>query len=379
MTSTLIVRPVAHCDLNHPTCPFSHGVSKGFEILHPAVLSRILRELKGYVFDEAVISCPNPLLHPKVTELASLMKSVARRLSLFTPVTGLGKVGKELLKVIDELVVISSSISELKEEEERIKGLLSQGFENVAIYSTVTREESTLLTASEHAEFCRKYGIPLRLGELPYVNKVPFKLRDTLVKEGCEVSIPYGLKYGYEASVTFMKDYRVIVLERPSGRACRMLFIDYYGRISKCPFTRPLLEAKDASSDLLRKVIYSECPTKDVGPDYVPEVRISLRAGRDVIIPPDILALLEVIESTNSLRAACRLLGYNPSTYVEKLRSLEKRLGVKLITSKRGGSLKGVTLLTEEGMRILATYRRVREAIMASLIKENVYRFSFEY
>lgn len=379
MTSTLIIRPVAHCDLNHPTCPFSHSVSKEFEVLDPRVLNAILRELKDYVFNEAVISCPNPLLHPKIVELVSIVRPVAKKLSLFTPITGLSKVTRELLRAIDELVVISSSVNELKEEEERIKGLLSQGLENLVIYATVTKEEATLLIASEHVGFCRRYGIPLRLGEMPYVTKVPFRLRDVLVKEGCEVSIPYGCRYGYEASVTFMRNYRVTVLERPSGKACRMLFIDYYGRVGKCPFAHPLLEAKDVRSDLLRKVIYSECPLKNAGPDYVPEVRISLRAGKDVIIPPDILALLEVIESTNSLRAACRLLGYNPSTYVEKLKSLEKKLGIKLITSRRGGSLKGLTLLTNEGIKILTTYRRVREAIMTSLIRENVYRFTFEY
>lgn len=260
MTSTLVVRPVAHCDLNHPTCPFSHGVSKGFEVLHPRVLNMILRELKGYVFDEAVISCPNPLLHPKITEVVAIVRPVARRVSLFTPITGLSKVTKELLKVVDELVVISSSASELREEEERIKGLLSQGIEDLAVYAAITKEETTLLVASEHVGFCRRYGIPLRIGEMPYVTKVPYRLRDLLIKEGCEVSIPYGFKYGYEASVTFMRDYKVTVLERPSGKVCRTLFIDYYGRVSKCPFTHPILEAKDVRSDLLRKIIYSECP-----------------------------------------------------------------------------------------------------------------------
>ncbi len=383
MTSTLIVRPVSRCDLNHPLCPFSVGVSKEYEILHPKALEAVAKGFKGFTFDEAVVVCPNPLLHPRILDIIAALKRVGRKLSLFTPVTGLGKLSRDVLDGVDELVIVSLSIEELRKVEGRIKGLLSLGFENISVYAAVTKEELGILVTSEHVGFCRKYGIPLRVGELPYIIKIPLRLCEAFIEGGYEVSMPYGFMYGYRASVAFMKGYRVTILERPLRRACRTLFIDHYGRVSKCPFTQPTLElglgGEGVASDELRKVLYSECPIKELNLDYVPEVRISLRAGKGVVIPPDILALLEVIESTGSLRAACRLLGYNPSTYVEKLRSIERRLGVKLVSSRRGGPIKGLTTLTDEGLRVVATYRRVREAIATSLIKESVYSFTLEY
>lgn len=379
MTSTLIVRPVARCDLNHPLCPYSVGASKDFEVLHPHVLRGILENLDEFVFDEGVITCPNPLIHPKFTSLASVIRERTRKLSLLTPITGLNKVTREALELVDELVIVSTSADELIREEGRIKGFLSQGMDNLAVYATVTRKEAGTLVTLEHVNFCRKYGISLRVGELPYVSKVPLRLREVFIKEGYEVSIPYGVKYGYAASIAFIGDYKVTILERPIGRVCRTLFIDYYGRVGKCPYAPPEAGAHALSKALLRKIIYSNCPASNSPITYVPEVRISLRASNDVVIPPDILALLEVIESTNSLRAACRLLGYNPSTYVEKLRSIERRLGIKLVSCRRGGSSKGLTLLTDEGMKILTTYRRVREAIMSSFLRESISSFAFEY
>lgn len=379
MTSTLIVRPVAGCDLSHPLCPFSTSVSKGLDTLHPKVLQSLLNKLGDYVFDEAVIACPNPLLHPKFEAIASAVHTRARRVSLLTPVTGLSKLTRTALRWVDELVIVSASAEELRREEGRLRALLSQGIDNVSVYATVTRGEATILVTSEHVSFCRKYGVTLRVGELPYVGRVPLRLREALLEEGYEVSMPYGVKYGYVASTAFMNGYRLTVLERPSQRSCRSLYIDYYGRVGKCPFLRPEGDAATLSRDALRRIIYSKCPARRNPLNYVPEIKISLRVGDGVVIPPEVLALLEVVESTNSLRAACRLLGYSPSTYLEKLRTIEAKLGFKLIITKRGGSSKGLTLLTEEGLRILEAYRRVREAIMNSLIKEGVEGFAFEH
>jgi len=376
--STLIVRPVACCDLTHPRCPYSLGVRRDYDVLPPKVLEDLLSRLGGYVFDEGVITCPNPLLHPKAEAVAAAVRKHVGRLTLMTPVTGLSKLGRGLLEALDELVVVSASAEELAREEGVIKGLMSQGVDRLSIYAAVSREGEVVRSVLEHLRFCRRYGIQLRVGELPYVSKVPLRLRDRLIEEGFEVSIPYGVRYGYVASVAFITDYRVTVLERPESRPCRSLYVDFEGRVRKCPFTSGGLDASEAGTEELRRLIYSQCPASPNPLEYVPEVRISLRAGAGVQIPPDVLALLEVIESTNSLRAACRLLGYNPSTYAEKLRSIERRLGVKLVTSRRGGSLKGVTLLTSEGLKILTAYRRVREVVMSALLKEGIQYFTFE-
>ncbi len=376
--STLILRPVAYCDLTHPQCPYSPALIADREVLPPQLLSRLVSRLGEFVFDEAVITCPNPLLHPKFCALTSVIRGVSRKVVLLTPVTGLSKLSRKALSLIDELVVVSASADELSEEEGRIKGLLSQGFDNLSIYAAVARDDCAVKSIFEHLEFCRKYGIQLRVGELPYIARVPVRLRDSLIAEGFEVSMPYGLRYGYIASVAFIDGYKVTILERPVAQPCRKLFIDYSGRIGKCPFTELRSIDSISSIDGLRKLIYSPCPVIGRVIEYVPEVRISLRSSNGVEIPSDILALLEVIESTNSLRAACRLLGYNLSTYVERIKSLERRLGVKLISSRRGGSLKGVTVLTREGIRILNKYRGIREAIMSALLREGVHYFTFE-
>ena len=73
--------------------------------------------------------------------------------------------------------------------------------------------------------------------------------------------------------------------------------------------------------------------------------------------------LLAAIEREGSLRAACESLGVSYRKAWGDLRKTERRIGVKFVERRRGGSDGGSTALTETGRRWLSAYRRFREEI----------------
>ena len=76
-------------------------------------------------------------------------------------------------------------------------------------------------------------------------------------------------------------------------------------------------------------------------------------------------ALLEQVERTGSLKAAAEELGMSYRGLWERLRQMERRLGVKLIERRAGGRSGGGSKLTPQGRRLLGKYQRFREGINA--------------
>lgn len=79
------------------------------------------------------------------------------------------------------------------------------------------------------------------------------------------------------------------------------------------------------------------------------------------------LDIFRAVERTGSLSAAARELGMSYRAVWGKVRSTEKRLGVRLIETEAGGHDRGGTRLTDEGRRFVEQFeafdREARSAI----------------
>lgn len=375
---TFIVRPVTRCDGECLGCPFSGSVGEK-SVVPTKAIDAVIEALSGFVFDEAVVLCPNPYHHPRISYIANALSRIASRVAVFIPIIHVPRLTRSDLDCVDEIVITASTPSDLEKNDRYIKSLMSLGIENISVYLSMKPVHPSLDAVYEAINYCRKYGLRLRLGEPPYASIQLLDLPGILRRRGYEVTLPYGYKYGYRAMTAWINDYMVTVLAKPLDGKCRKIYIDPHGRLHKCPFMDQYIDLIQDEIDLsdIRRIIYSTCPIKCLGEELIPHIRISLMTCKNIEIPKDILDLLELINNTRSFRTACRLLGYNPSTYIEKIHRLEKRLGVKLIDTLRGGKARGSTILTRDALRIIEEYRRVREIISEKLFEGNIRRFIF--
>lgn len=79
--------------------------------------------------------------------------------------------------------------------------------------------------------------------------------------------------------------------------------------------------------------------------------------------------LLKAIQETGSLKAASEQMGYAYRQTWESLKTIEERLGFKLIEKTRGGAAGGHTLLTREGEMIVTFFDRLYDEIEPGLQK----------
>lgn len=368
--SSLIVRPVTACDGSCIGCPWKHSFIEE-NVLPLQLFNRLYRFLADYVFNEAVVLCPNPLLHPRIKYLVHKLRDRSRKIHVFLPVKHIIDLRKNLIEDVDELVVVTSNYIDLVNREEYIKALLSHGIENFSIYLALRNMNTSIANIRSLVEFCRKHGLRLRIGEIPYSFMHFLDLQRFFIERGFEVSLPYGYLYGYRAYTTYIDGYRATILAKPLGEECRKLYLDPVGRLYKCPFLNEYIVLSGDGVPLsdIRKILFSDCPMDNRAGSYIPMINISLVTLDGKVIPKDILELLEVLMYTKSFRAACELLGYKPSTYIEKIHALEKRLGFKLIVTRRGGSRRGATLLTPEALRLLQEYKAIRGFISEKMLE----------
>ncbi len=85
------------------------------------------------------------------------------------------------------------------------------------------------------------------------------------------------------------------------------------------------------------------------------KLKISLVLG-DIEVTEEHISILKAIEETGSLKEACSKLNITYPTLKLKLADLETSLGLKLVKTQRGGILRGYSLLTEEGKKMIDTY-----------------------
>jgi len=362
------------CDGECDFCTLKVKSERGSFISYES-LKAFAKLAKDVRFREAVILCPNPLDHPHLPYILSLIEKLVEKVCLFIEAGSLSKVRKKkILATVDELVLIAPSYESLAEEESRIKMLLSHGFEKLSVWLVFYGHIGDVVKLYQTVALCRKYGLRLRVGEPPFTRILNVDPGEALAKmKRIEIGLRHGTLYGYCATKAFIANYPVTLLSKPIDLKCRKVFIDSKGRVGKCPALDEMTPVENISPDVLRRIIYSKCPADHVVLDPIPIVNVSLRVNGSIEIPYDVLMLLEVVDQLKSFRAACEALGFPPSTYSEKIKNLERELKFKLLSSSRGGKSRGKTLLTARGKHLLHLYKNITEKINKQLYVDHVY------
>jgi molybdate transport repressor ModE-like protein len=91
-----------------------------------------------------------------------------------------------------------------------------------------------------------------------------------------------------------------------------------------------------------------------------PRVKGWLSLGGEFLMGPRYVSLLEGIDETGSITAACRRIGISYRTCLYRLKQMEAVMGHALVLRARGGAGGGGAALTEEARHLVRVYRRWR-------------------
>lgn len=370
--SLLVIQPSTKCDGGCLICPWREKFGCTGVMLPPEALDILTDNLDNFKFEECVITCPNPFSHPKVEIIVDKAQEICDRVDIFITISGLKNVAQrgQLKKISDDvhsLVILIDSQKAMMSSIQTIKTLLSFGIDNLEVYIPLgsSFDFAEILSL---VSICRRLGLRIIIGPRLY-EKAPTEefLQKLAKRENTEVGLHYGTKYIYHALKIFFDDYPVTLLTSPSSENCKTLYVNPYGNISKCPYSSFSINYKFISTEYLRKILFSPCPLNQNIIQLTPKVKVSFVTREGVEIPSDIMELLELISQLKSFRAACKALGVSPSTYWERIKEVEDKLGVSLLITVRGGRKKGVTVLTGFARDILEEYRKIREKVLLSL------------
>jgi len=100
-----------------------------------------------------------------------------------------------------------------------------------------------------------------------------------------------------------------------------------------------------------------------------PRVKVWLEVGGKPVFGDGKLTWLERIAETGSMREAARRLGMSYRGLWGRLRTMEERLGVQLVTRRTGGAGGGGMELTDDAKALVADYHRFRRTIDAYVAK----------
>lgn len=79
-------------------------------------------------------------------------------------------------------------------------------------------------------------------------------------------------------------------------------------------------------------------------------------AGENVFFGPGVSMLLKELESTGTMKDACRISGLSYSKAWKILNTAEKELGFPLVQRLHGGKSGGGCIVTEQGKRLMQQY-----------------------
>lgn len=94
-----------------------------------------------------------------------------------------------------------------------------------------------------------------------------------------------------------------------------------------------------------------------------PRIKTWLVAGDEFLMGPRYVRLLEEIDRFGSIRDACRQVGLSYRTCLNRLRQMERVLGVPVVRTTRGGASGGGSEVTAEALAIIALYRGWRSEV----------------
>jgi len=341
--------------------------------LSPSILMKFKDVLNDFLFDEAITLCPIIQDYFRFVELLRIIKGISKRNILFIPAVSVNSFRfKDIVNIVDELVIVSCNVEELVKCNMFVESLQSLGFEDISLYWVLNslNAHSTLAVI----DYCMRRQIKLRVGPALYNSYSEVDIDKTLTSLGIRIGCVYGYLYGHLAKKAYYNEFPITILTRPCNTSypCRRLFIHPLGLLKKCPLQsdkgKYIGQAKVTD---ITKIIYSECkPRKHSMPRLTPKIIIGMIVRDDVAIDEKSLELLEIIDYTKSIRSASLVLGIHPSTAIKKLRELETKLGLRLVKTRRGGQDRGRTELTSEGKEVVNLYRRIKKNIMKVLSEE---------
>ncbi len=370
--SLLVIQPSTRCDGSCIICPWREKFGCTGVMLPLEVLDELIENLRGFRFDECIVTCPNPFSHPKIGVVLTKVQELCDAVDVFFPISGLKNVARsgQLKKISDKpraFIILVDSQKAMTSSLQTIKNLLSFGIDNIEAYIPLGSSFDFAEVLSSIG-ICRRLGLKITVGPRFY-ERVPTEefLKKLAKRENTEVGLHYGVKYMYHALKVFFDDYPVTLLTSPSSENCRIIYVDPYGNISKCPHSKLTVNHAQISTKHLREMLFSPCPLSRDSIQLTPKVRVSFVTQDGIEIPSDIMELLELVSQLKSFRAACKAMGVSPSTYWERIKDIEDKLGMSLLITVRGGRKKGVTVLTGFARDILEEYKKVREKVLLSL------------
>ena len=119
----------------------------------------------------------------------------------------------------------------------------------------------------------------------------------------------------------------------------------------------------------------SETGVTVVGNEIEVRSKVWLERAGGVAVSGWRIGLLEEVQATGSLTAACERMNVPYRTAWYKLKEMEEHLRVKLLDTQSGGAAGGGSSLTREGEDLVRRFRRAYEGVEA-LVAE---RFSAEF
>ncbi len=294
------------------------------------------------------------------------LRDVAKKTTVFVPMaTKLTHLEGSVLKDADRVSIVIPPMERVRNCENLIKTLESQGIDNLEAY-LIFDSSSDPAEVLQKAERCMSLGMSITVGPFPF--DMPFGdvfLEAIGGRKDVDLGLHYGSRYMYTAMRIFLHDYPLTILMSPAS-PCRVLYVNPMGMVSKCPSYGSYVSYDEATLDVLRKMFFSPCPVRE-SLVFTPRIDISFVSSTGVKIPADVMELLEIISQVKSFRAACKAMGVSPSTYWERIKGIERRIGRPLVISMKGGRKKGVTVLTGIAIELVEEYKRVRERVLLSM------------
>ncbi len=329
------------------------------ENLDPGMLARVL-DVLGAV---EVLVMPGLSRHPHAHMILEQLSSSSSRIAV---VSRPGEV-YEVLKALStppkpniELLVYTSPVGLEPSVYRSLQLAYEHGLDMVSLY-LYCRSAEDYRRALKLAR--NRLGLPVhyRVGPPLYEHHPHIASAVVAAELGLRVALPYGILYGYRARRVYLDGETVAtLLEKPCPRSCRKLTVTPHG-VYKCPFT-PTAKAVRLDPDALFDLVRSSCTGGVKTGGEIVDVKVVVECN-GVPIPEDIVRVLLAVSELGSIRAACKSLGLSPSQVVEKIHKLEKRIGAKLVESRRGGQGGGYTTLTRLGERIVRKYLAARRSL----------------
>jgi len=361
MKYTLILSLASWCEGLCPGCSFQSGTSS----LPVDALQKVLEFFDR--LDESVVIC-SWSRHPDLHRMARMLFERSRRVVWLISPSELGNLAKNKVPLTfsDEFFVVLHKGVDTPVKD-HLKALVSSTDSTPGIWWVAEEEPFAVKRFHDVVKTAQSMGLKLAVGETPYscssrVDPVLFASR-----RGAEVGLPIGQRYGYTVSRALLQDYPLLLLLRPI-ELTGVLYLSPEGSLRKHPMHSGSLPLSELTLDALRKLLLSRLSPCEYGLSFQVEMELSLREkNTGTVITPQMLALLEAIHNMKSIKGACSSLGIPYQTCIEKIRSLEKSLGRKLVRTSRGGKTRGSCYLTELGLQMLETYRNALNVVYQNL------------